>query len=44
MFVIQRVLELSGRLTLLDQKRVIRPHPGFRLFESTMSTSRSCGR
>lgn len=32
MFVIQRVLELSGRLTLLDQKRVIRPHPGFRLF------------
>jgi cobaltochelatase, CobS subunit len=32
MFVIQRVLEQSGRLTLLDQKRVIRPHPGFRLF------------
>jgi cobaltochelatase CobS len=32
MFVIQRVLELSGRLTLLDQKRVIRPHPAFRLF------------
>ena len=32
MFVIQRVLEISGRLTLLDQKRVIRPHPGFRLF------------
>ena len=32
MFVIQRVLEVSGRLTLLDQKRVIRPHPGFRLF------------
>ena len=28
MFVIQRVLELSGRLTLLDQNRVIRPHPG----------------
>ncbi|MDG9415080.1 hypothetical protein OLF88_11535, partial [Streptococcus pneumoniae] len=25
MFVIQRVLEVSGRLTLLDQKRVIRP-------------------
>ena len=32
MFVIQRVLELSGRLTLLDQKRVIKPHPAFRLF------------
>ena len=32
MFVIQRVLEASGRLTLLDQARVIRPHPAFRLF------------
>ncbi|SHO62333.1 cobaltochelatase CobS subunit [Pseudoxanthobacter soli DSM 19599] len=32
MFVIQRVLEQSGRLTLLDQNRVIRPHPAFRLF------------
>ncbi len=32
MFVIQRVLEVSGKLTLLDQKRVIRPHPSFRLF------------
>ncbi|MCX5521160.1 cobaltochelatase subunit CobS [Kaistia defluvii] len=32
MFVIQRVLESSGRLTLLDQNRVIRPHPAFRLF------------
>ena len=32
MFVIQRVLELSGKLTLLDQRRVIRPHPAFRLF------------
>ena len=32
MFVIQRVLEQSGKLTLLDQKRVIRPHPAFRLF------------
>ncbi|MBZ8133000.1 cobaltochelatase subunit CobS [Afifella sp. IM 167] len=32
MFVIQRVLEVSGRLTLLDQNRVIRPHPAFRLF------------
>jgi cobaltochelatase CobS len=32
MFVIQRVLELEGRLTLLDQSRVIQPHPSFRLF------------
>jgi cobaltochelatase CobS len=32
MFVIQRVLESSGRLTLMDQGRVIRPHPAFRLF------------
>jgi cobaltochelatase CobS len=32
MFVIQRVLESSGRLTLLDQSRVLRPHPAFRLF------------
>ena len=32
MFVIQRILESSGRLTLLDQSRVIRPHPAFRLF------------
>ena len=32
MFVIQRVLEKDGRLTLLDQNRVITPHPSFRLF------------
>src|SRR5438309_550158 len=32
MFVIQRVLELQGKLTLLDQNRVIRPHTSFRLF------------
>src|SRR6056297_2586311 len=32
MFVIQRVLESQGRLTLLDQNRVITPHPAFRLF------------
>ena len=32
MFVIQRVLEVEGKLTLLDQSRVIRPHPQFRLF------------
>ncbi len=35
MFVIQRVLEVSGRLTLLDQNRVIIPHPAFRLFATT---------
>ena len=32
MFVIQRVLEVEGRLTLLDQSQVITPHPAFRLF------------
>jgi cobaltochelatase CobS len=32
MFVIQRVLESSGKFTLLDQNRVIKPHPAFRLF------------
>jgi cobaltochelatase CobS len=37
MFVIQRVLEVSGRLTLLDQNKVIKPHPAFRLF-STANT------
>ena len=35
MFVIQRVLEAQGRLTLLDQNRVIRPNPYFRLFATT---------
>src|SRR6201998_1591495 len=37
MFVIQRVLEVEGRLTLLDQNKVIRPHSAFRLF-STANT------
>lgn len=32
MFVIQRVLEAQGRMTLLDQNKVIRPHRSFRLF------------
>lgn len=32
MFVLQRVLESDGALTLLDQNRVIHPHPQFRLF------------
>ncbi len=37
MFVIQRVLEADGKLTLLDQNEVIHPHPYFRLF-STANT------
>ena len=37
MFVIQRILESSGKLTLLDQSKVIRPHKAFRLF-STANT------
>ncbi len=37
MFVIQRVLEADGKLTLLDQSRVISPNPSFRLF-STANT------
>ncbi|UCH75733.1 MAG: cobaltochelatase subunit CobS [Rhodospirillales bacterium] len=37
MFVIQRILEVEGKLTLLDQSRVIRPNPWFRLF-STANT------
>jgi cobaltochelatase CobS len=32
MFVIQRVLEREGRFTLMDQNRVLTPHPQFRLF------------
>jgi len=39
MFVIQRILEVEGRLTLLDQNKVIRPHSAFRLF----STSNTIG-
>jgi len=35
MFVIQRVLERHGRLTLLDQSRVIKPHAAFRLFATS---------
>ena len=35
MFVIQRVLEVEGKLTLLDQNRVIHPHSHFRLFSTT---------
>jgi len=32
MFVIQRILEHDGKLTLLDQNKIITPHPSFRLF------------
>ena len=35
MFVIQRVLEAESRLTLLDQSKVLKPHPFFRLFATT---------
>ncbi|MFQ5783560.1 MAG: cobaltochelatase subunit CobS [Alphaproteobacteria bacterium] len=35
MFVIQRILEAQGKLTLLDQNRVLRPHDAFRLFATT---------
>ena len=32
MFVIQRILEAEGKLTLLDQNKVLKPHPYFRIF------------
>ena len=32
MFVIQRVLEHDGKLTLMDQNEIIQPNPNFRLF------------
>jgi cobaltochelatase CobS len=35
MFVIQRILEREGRFTLLDQNRVLQPHPQFRLFATS---------
>jgi cobaltochelatase CobS len=35
MFVIQRILESTGKLTLLDQNKVITPHPAFRIFSTT---------
>ena len=35
MFVSQRILEVEGKLTLLDQNKVIKPHPSFRLFATT---------
>lgn len=39
MFVIQRVLEVDGKMTLLDQNRVLHPHPAFRL----MATANTVG-
>ena len=39
MFVIQRVLERDGKMTLLDQNRVLSPHPAFRL----MATANTVG-
>ena len=35
MFVIQRILERDGQFTLLDQNKVLRPHPFFRLFATS---------
>jgi cobaltochelatase CobS len=35
MFVIQRILERDGKLTLLDQNKVLTPHPAFRLFATS---------
>lgn len=35
MFVIQRILERQGKLTLMDQSRVLHPHPYFRLFATS---------
>ena len=35
MFVIQRILEVEGKLTLLDQNKILEPHSSFRLFATT---------
>ena len=35
MFVIQRILEVEGKLTLLDQNKILEPHASFRLFATT---------
>ena len=35
MFVIQRILEVEGKLTLLDQNKILSPHASFRLFATT---------
>ena len=35
MFVIQRVLETDGKLTLLDQNQILKPHRHFRLFATS---------
>ncbi len=39
MFVLQRLLERAGKLTLMDQSRVLTPHPQFRL----MATANTVG-
>ena len=39
MFVIQRVLEIDGKLTLLDNNKVITPHSHFRLFATANTVS-----
>lgn len=38
MFVIQRILERDGKLTLLDQNKVIEPNAYFRLFATSNTT------
>lgn len=35
MFVIQRLLEAEGRMTMLEQNKVIRAHKSFRIFATT---------
>ena len=35
MFVIQRILEVDGKLTLLDQNKILEPNSSFRLFATT---------
>lgn len=35
MFVIQRLLESDGKFTLIDQNKVIKAHPDFRLFATS---------
>ncbi|MCL4165106.1 UNVERIFIED_CONTAM: hypothetical protein GTU68_031610, partial [Idotea baltica] len=38
MFVIQRLLERNGKFALLEENRVIEPHPQFRLFATSNTT------
>tara|TARA_Y100001960_G_scaffold327141_1_gene412853 strand:- start:6050 stop:7045 length:996 start_codon:yes stop_codon:yes gene_type:complete len=41
MFVIQRILESDGKLTLLDNNEIIDPHPAFRLFATSNTIGQS---